>query len=61
MKVYSQGKGLRGTKRANFLEKERSIKVYHHELELGNSVIKNRAAKCEEDGERASGSGNSRA
>lgn len=50
-KVYGQGKGLRGTTRANFLEKERSIKVYHHELEHGNSVIKNRAAKCEEEKE----------
>ena len=46
-KVYGQGKGLHGTTRANFLEKERSIKVYHHELEHGNSVIKKkkRAAK----------------
>ncbi|XP_022780421.1 uncharacterized protein LOC111321722, partial [Stylophora pistillata] len=50
-KVYGQGKGLRGTTRANFLEKERSIKVYQHELEHGNSVIKNRAAKCEEEKE----------
>ena len=50
-KVYGQGKGLRGTTRANFLEKKRSIKVYYHELDHGNGVIKNRAAKCEEEKE----------
>ena len=41
--------GLCGTKRTNFLKKEKSIQVYHHELEHGNSVIKNTLAKCEED------------
>ncbi|KAJ7375861.1 hypothetical protein OS493_038391 [Desmophyllum pertusum] len=48
-KVYGQGKGLRGTSRVIFLNKEKSVQVYHHELEHGNSVIKNRLEKCEEE------------
>ena len=48
-KVYGQGKGLRGTTRVNFLNKEKSVQVYHHELEHGNSVMKNRLEKCEEE------------
>lgn len=54
-KVYGQGKGLRGTTRTNFYKKEKSIQVHHHELEHGNSVIKNRLAKCEEEKEDLKG------
>ena len=37
-KVYNRGKGLRGVQRAKFLLKERSVQLYHHELESNNSL-----------------------
>ena len=37
-KVYNRGKGLRRVQGAKFLLKERSVQLYHHELESNNSL-----------------------